>query len=759
MLSRPSGCCRVVQHQLRTSSDSIWLSEDMLARSFQRFCAISKTARRYGSSVPGPMESRRRLGRRRMAHASEAVPIPRQQFPTFWGTFEDVDMTQWHWQPPKSRPSEPINNKTLLPKWLVEWDNVAENMPFESEDFQMLQNSTFQGQLEIDIEINKFRDDIQMATSSKIDDICKEFNQKLKHALVLGLVSDATLEILLLETTKVLRAVSRDIASTNSRCIALYLAIWQGIASSKVVRSVDFDGQVLATFVSLLSQLPSTTAIQSMAREILTSVSNVQLEIMIQSVISLVKSWMSAWLEDCCLSDCRPSLNSTEAAVMESDYHIRQLESLIIGMMEEPYSEKGIATAQKLIKSCMADILSGIENVAKIDLEMSSLKTSVKTLGVALGNIPQRLLTHIIQTGSDHVLHEYFPIGGRNTNSFRAVRYCWLSFIGRSRFVDDELFIKEWQKMECRNVFLRGLKKSATPIPLTASETSDLVLSRWISQGFLSSASSVENTFSAYGQDRELALLLSAIDRHRENFWTRTKDLVSLLHKLGRHKSVYQLFNRMADLDLKVPASLVASVIDNMSAFNPRLGLNLFKMYYRIRHDNKPLRADGCPNLIISLINDPNIHPRAIWDILGIPMLEPIKHLRKPILVLKPLPKSRVDLIHKMALAFSRSDSRSQRVALRNVMQCAMYLRMHQAEVRPDLSKAISYAGITREIIREHWIGTERLNWALGIISWIEGKEVAQTVDKAAQRWRENLVQKQRSHRRESNVLKVGPIE
>lgn len=691
-----------------------------------------------------------------MAYASEAMPMARQPFPVFWGTFGDLDMTQWRWQPPKTPSPKAANDPAPLPKWLVEWDQVVHNGPSEPEHLPSLQNQSFLNGSNMAIEINKFLESILVAPSN-VDGICNEFNRHIKQALSLGMVSEESLQVLLSSTTDILRT-NFELSAANLRCTAFYLAVWQGIASSKVVRPRDLDGHVIAAFISLISQLPSTTEVQHICRELLTSVSDVQLETMTQSIILLVKAWIPTWLKDDYLANYDPSLRDLEASVLESGYNLQRLQDVVASMSAEPYSETEIAGIRASITKSKMEMSSRIGKIADAELLLSSVKTSVKTLVDTLWNVPQPLIAPIIQACSEHILDEYPSTDMNDRRSFQKIRYCWLSFIARSRFADDELFVKEWHRMESASAAMGRHTKSATINRLTNTESSDLVMYRWISQGLLSSASAVENTFSAYGPDRSFALLLKTIDMHRENFWSRTKDLVNLLHKLGRHRSVHRLFAQMVDLDLKIPASLMASVIETMSSSNPRLALGMFKMYHRIRYDNKPLRADGCPNLILSLINDPTINPKEIWSILGIPMLEGPKHLRR-ISPSKPLSKSRVDLLHKMALAFARSECRSQRVALRNVMHCATYLRIHNAVALPELSKAISYAGITREIIRKHWIGSERLRWALSVISWIEGEEVARTVNQAAQLWRERMTQEQVSHRRDCNVLNVGPID
>ncbi|KAG9731354.1 hypothetical protein KCU60_g13008, partial [Aureobasidium melanogenum] len=78
----------------------IWISDDTLATAYRRFantCLVNHShtnTRRHGSNVPGPMEARRRLARRRMAGLSMASPSP-GLMPDFGALFGSggVDMT------------------------------------------------------------------------------------------------------------------------------------------------------------------------------------------------------------------------------------------------------------------------------------------------------------------------------------------------------------------------------------------------------------------------------------------------------------------------------------------------------------------------------------------------------------------------------------------------------------------------------------------------------------------------------------------
>ncbi|TPX14178.1 uncharacterized protein E0L32_000572 [Thyridium curvatum] len=97
MPPQPSSCCRAVRHRITTPRDSIWVSDSQLATAFERFCRISQNSRRSVSNVPGPLECRRRLGKRRIADLQSMQLHP--SLPP-WALPTAPDLSQWRWQPP-----------------------------------------------------------------------------------------------------------------------------------------------------------------------------------------------------------------------------------------------------------------------------------------------------------------------------------------------------------------------------------------------------------------------------------------------------------------------------------------------------------------------------------------------------------------------------------------------------------------------------------------------------------------------------------
>src|SRR3569833_3088181 len=124
-------CCRAAHQQLKYRSDGIWISDRILAAEFERYLEASRTKRRMASNVPGPLESRRRLGKRIMAelgiHAESSLPI--------WALHKAPDLSRWKWEPPTDAASrsERLATReilgtslwTYLPGWLARWLGIG----------------------------------------------------------------------------------------------------------------------------------------------------------------------------------------------------------------------------------------------------------------------------------------------------------------------------------------------------------------------------------------------------------------------------------------------------------------------------------------------------------------------------------------------------------------------------------------------------------------------------------------------------------
>ncbi|KAI7608158.1 hypothetical protein KC346_g9727 [Hortaea werneckii] len=100
-----------------TTPNALWITDDLLADAFNRFCRLThhhhnharpKTSRRFGSTVPGPLEAHRRRARRRMglaaAAASNGPPAPDFGALFGWGGGAKKDVERHlKYEPPSRR--------------------------------------------------------------------------------------------------------------------------------------------------------------------------------------------------------------------------------------------------------------------------------------------------------------------------------------------------------------------------------------------------------------------------------------------------------------------------------------------------------------------------------------------------------------------------------------------------------------------------------------------------------------------------------
>ncbi|KAF2760742.1 hypothetical protein EJ05DRAFT_507998 [Pseudovirgaria hyperparasitica] len=93
----------------QVSSDHIWISDELLADTFAHFTLRNRPTKRYGSNVPGPLEARRRLDKRRhtsVASYGPSAPPPPSPGLLSWLLTPPKRSHTWSYEPPNlSRPS------------------------------------------------------------------------------------------------------------------------------------------------------------------------------------------------------------------------------------------------------------------------------------------------------------------------------------------------------------------------------------------------------------------------------------------------------------------------------------------------------------------------------------------------------------------------------------------------------------------------------------------------------------------------------
>ncbi|UPK99166.1 hypothetical protein LCI18_010101 [Fusarium solani-melongenae] len=110
-------CCRSGIHPTSPSSpDALWITNAVLNRAIERFHHAHPIPCRRLSSCPGPIESRRRLGKRHMTAIlpeSRASPLP-------WTIDLPYNLGEWAWEPPNA-PADRHKKKPSRFERLIRW--------------------------------------------------------------------------------------------------------------------------------------------------------------------------------------------------------------------------------------------------------------------------------------------------------------------------------------------------------------------------------------------------------------------------------------------------------------------------------------------------------------------------------------------------------------------------------------------------------------------------------------------------------------
>ncbi|KAK0657179.1 hypothetical protein B0T16DRAFT_54303 [Cercophora newfieldiana] len=257
MSSHASRCGRAFQHQIVSPRDSLWISDEALAVAFERYCRVSKTQRRYAGNLPGPLECRRRLGRR---HMGELSGFQSSSSPPPWAFYAPLDLSQWRWEPPRSpearRRQKENNVKTkavelsaVLPRWLGELvadipDERPSTLPDPDPPIPVVQP--------FGTDLSSFRGSVARSPLSVLMSDTENLCRDLQQSILNGEHDRRTYKALFVEIMKALdsRFGAEKSTSADPLYICVYSALIDGLASSEVFQpymlSNAFWNRVLA---------------------------------------------------------------------------------------------------------------------------------------------------------------------------------------------------------------------------------------------------------------------------------------------------------------------------------------------------------------------------------------------------------------------------------------------------------------------------------------------------------------------------------
>ncbi|RDL34640.1 uncharacterized protein BP5553_07768 [Venustampulla echinocandica] len=741
-------CRRAVQRKLPPSSDTIWISDDALHHAFQRFALHSTTTKRHGSFVPGPLEARRRLGKRRMAYASEPTPTSPFTFGSLWNIFGGEDRTSFQWEAPTTRSPTPEASVDVpvsrLPRSTVQSPPTAAMYELESNTKPSQKPPTDLG---LAANLSRFRRGIRRQGSTvHVNNCCQKFNKRLRRNFRQGEVSDTTLQVIVgPAVTNELRAVLADPMLSEQHRLALYQTVWNGMSTSKTIQLADFDGVILDELLCRLSELTITPEVYTMASSIIRSASIAQHNRMGDGLHQLIYAWAESWLDNQDPTDaelCSVDAVTAANAVTRADHRLLDLDSSIAALHGCPTTNVDFAEARKDIQKARVDILRGINAFGEAKYSIfSSTERSARTLTETLATITkdEDVLWSIIKPCSDGIAKLLKDTPKESTSK---LRYHWLSLVVDITPKHENNFVSAWQILE------------SSGSPLDESLAGSIILRYWINRGVIKHPSISERTWKAKPIcHRTLSGLIGLLDSYQELSWFNVYELVTVLLRLDNHTLIPRVLRSVQRCRLQLPGPVMGKILRKLAPQNARAAYDVFRLWGASARD---VRLTRCGPFIFSLIQDTKFSPDLIWDMLRISDYGNVPFYEWPGFSNDPhdgLSPAMNGLIRDMAYAFAQSKFLAPRTALRNVERCFLYLRIRGESITPDMTRAICHAALTRELLKHGRVSQERLEWAISWIYQVEGKQVAEAVDTLVYHWRMYHIQTaQRIERRQRSL-------
>jgi len=742
MSIRPPACCRALQLQSPVASDAVWLGEDQLYAAFQRFYAVSKTTRRYGSFVPGPLEARRRLGKRRMTHLTETGLTFESQAAMGWGILGRADKNQWQWKAPTTRPRPQEKPHGLLPDWLLSW-NDRQNVQIPDEQNMVERLPLIDKGASVEEDAQDFQ--IQFCALSPQDRVSRwnTVTADLQTDLTLGLVSEDSI-IRIRDMIWNMGGAFPEHESTLFYRLGFYKVLWEGLKASKVCTPLDLGANTLTSFITQIASLPLLPNVQMLLSDILSRVSTTQLEQMAPGVQTVLQQWTRSWLFDKADDNPCPPQSFGVPKLVEnlftSKEKLSELHDLVVALCESKDSAdcKGVPGLQSRILAIHAALdftkfaTANCEKMlalAQIEKHIPMNELSCHTLARALAYVPQHVLLPIISTHARSLTTEE-----RYSNHFRS---CYLSTMALLPVVDAQLYLDIRRDLELGGVYSLEPEKAAS------------VLSYWNSQGCLEDdalsriINSIEAGVSSPDKD-QIASLIYSLHAQNQDTWGLLDVVLFMLQKHKRYDEIFPILTQLHSFEYKIPSIIFNNLV--RSLYN--IDLHAASSIYQLSHDMIPkgdiMEAYRNPEFFFALIDLEQIQCLTIWEkVLRIPWYNFIPHDIRITLSKTPISYNEHRFLEEMALKFAHAKCRSPGLAFANINQVLWHIRQRQCKPTANISKAMCHAVITRDIARggptSGWIGPTRLDYVLGLVKELEGVEVAERIARLVSMWRQCL--------------------
>lgn len=510
--------------------------------------------------------------------------------------------------------------------------------------------------------------------------------------------------------------------------------VWDGLQSSSVLRPKDLGVKAVRTLLEHISRNEWSNKVQFIGNSIVRLLSRSQLYSVRSGIAAFMRSWLFA-------TKTPTGIQGQELPPLENRTAIAQFLGILPTKVASATLEM-VITDELMKTSVMSRERQGfLARIVRL-LEILPAQISNSSVASATSNI---CLGHQQAyrkgRGALELLKPWLQILLKSEAFWHSISCSaeWQTFekILSNRRMEAPYLRELSDRERCRFILRHWILEDSGgqnvgEAPAVASKTLDC----------FEGLNQAEHGTAPYGH------MLRALRHHTKSFDIILPRLFSLLFSLSGSQMTVNVIRRMQRYKLPIDARTLSFVIRGYCEKKPASALTLFESH-------TGLSLEGCHGLAESLIADPETGPDTVFRHLGL-----TRHTKA---VLnrefayqdgRVLSKARIRLIHRMALAFANAAHLQPRIALRYVYRCYMILKRGGGEdFNPQLSRALTVAGIIRPLKAGQWVSTMKLRWILALVKDIEGEETAREIDETVYEWRGQVVRAIQAKQRRARAL------
>jgi hypothetical protein len=727
-MTPPVSQCRraLLQHRFVPSGqhDALWITDGLLASAFERYCRVSRTWNRRASNIPGPLESHRRLGRRRMGDASTWHCPPT---PPPWAFLVPPDLTQWTWHPPSLPSARQATQErhdaeaqsprqsllSLVSQWLQEPNGqvAPELLDQTPPPPAIAQPATHE------VVLGQFRWAAAHGDNAAVVSHGHGMCETLRQSIVVGEVLPHDLSRIASEIWETLESRLHGSPDGHRLSLSVCEAVLDGLTSSKVFSATLMDTPFWNSMLAQMAKLPADDGLcDAFVRSLKVMPTNHRPHVS-GSIVAVLSRFFSEW-------NCSPvALQSRHTKWLlnrvfldNSHSNRRQLETLP-------------ACSQQATR--IAAIPSYLRQAKKIS---ATLALTCETPDEAKALFQAVHCLALEEAASRQA-------GGS------ALRYCWLHMLARHPHVNQDFFFDATKSFSNPSLRLP---------PLSIVELSSLLLTQWASRGYLRVPMRVYHLYRHYlrkHDDAALTSLFLAIFSRRsgEEKYSLYCSAWKLLAKLGRTqdalRSLQVFYSSRGPLCVRMLEDLA------MASKDHHMAIQLHDMWVNIKKTEErewhPVVFDRYAKAIV---HDPDIPPSTIWRVLDIGKIEYKFEINTDDSSAEPPRRVRYSLrrhsghygewraavVEKAVWAFITAPHLSPRAALRHVSRAFTFLHHVRGQPSDALLREL-YRMVTRDLRESRPGRTQRLLWFLKLVERRFGAQVAMQCRLLLHEWRTRL--------------------